>query len=84
MLEIKLGVNLEVKLGVWSKTGSNNSKLAFLKYMDGSVLAFLKCMDVLAHLSFPMQSAPTIFPQSGNSEVPKLLCKKITKMSYLK
>ena len=82
MLEIKLGVNLEVKLGVGSKTGSKNSALAFLKCMDGSVLAFLKCTDgsvlvflncmdgsVLALLRFPMQSAPTIFPQSGNSEV---------------
>ena len=29
--------------------------------MDGSVLA---------HLRFPMQSAPTRFPESGNSEVP--------------
>ena len=45
MLGIKLGVNLEVKLGVWSKTGSKNSVLAFLKCMDGSVLAFLKCTD---------------------------------------
>ena len=76
-------VNLEVKMRVGSKTESNNSALAFLKRMDGSVLAFvkytdgsvlvfLKCMDgsVLAHLRFPMQSAPTRFPQSGNSEVP--------------
>ena len=83
MLEIKLGLNLEVKLGVGSKTGSKNSVLAFLKCTDGSVLAFLKCTDgsvlvflkcmdgsVLAHLRFPMQSAPTRFPQSGNSEVP--------------
>ena len=30
------GVNLEVKLGVGSKTGSKNSVLAFLKYTDGS------------------------------------------------
>ena len=45
MLGIKLGVNLEVKLGVESKTGSKNSVLAFLKCMDGSVLAFLKCTD---------------------------------------
>ena len=45
MLGIKLGVNLEVKLGVGSKTGSKNSVLAFLKYIDRSVLAFLKCTD---------------------------------------
>ena len=83
MLEIKHAVNLEVKLGVGSKTGSKNFVLAFLKYTDGSVFAFLKCMDgyilvflkcldgsVLAHLRFPIQSAPTIFSQSGNSEVP--------------
>ena len=83
MLGIKLGLNLAVILGVGSKTGSKNSVLAFLKCMDGSVLAFLKCTDgsvlvflkcmdgsVLAHLRFPMQSAPTRFPQSGNSEVP--------------
>ena len=94
MLGIKLGVILEVKLGVGSKTGRNNFVLAFLKYMDGSVsaflkgtdgsvLAFLKCMDgsllvflkcmdssVLAHLRFPMQSVPTRFPESGNSEAP--------------
>ena len=83
MLGIKLGVNLEVKLGVGSKTGSKIFVLAFLKCMDGSVLAFLKCTDgsiliflkymdgsVLAHLRFPMQYAPTIFPQSGNSKVP--------------
>ena len=52
----------------------------------GSVLVFLKCMDrsVLAHFKFPMQSAPTRFPQLGNSKVPLLLCKKITKMSHLK
>ena len=84
-------------MGVESKTWSKNSVLAFLKCMDGSVLAFLKCTDgsvlvfpkcmdgsLLAHLRFPMQSAPTIFPQSGNSKVPQLLCKKSTKMSYLK
>ena len=83
MLRIKLGVNLEVKLGARSKTGSNNSVLAFLKcthglvlaflkYTDGSVLVSLKCMDgsVLAHLRFPMQSGPTRFPKSGNSEGP--------------
>ena len=82
MLGIKLGVNLEVKLEVGSKTGTNNSVmaflkckggsvLAFLKYTDVSVLVFLKCMNgsVLAHLRFPMQTAPTKFPQSGNSEV---------------
>ena len=45
MLYIKLGINLEVKLVVGSKTGSKNSVLAFLKCTDGSVLAFLKCMD---------------------------------------
>ena len=52
MLEIKLGVNLEVKLGDGSKTGSKNSALAFINCMDGSVLAFLKCTDgsVLAFL----------------------------------
>ena len=83
MLGIKLGLNLEVKLGVGSKTRSKNSVLAFLKYMDGfvlafpkctggSVLVFLKCMErsVLAHIRFPMQSAPTRFQQLGNSEVP--------------
>ena len=83
MLEIKLVVNLEVKLGVGSKTGSKNSVLALLKYTDGSVLAFLKCTDgsvsvflkcmdgsVLAHLRFPINLPPTRFPQSGNSEVP--------------
>ena len=83
MLEIKLGVNLEVKLGVGSKTGSKNSVFAFLKCTDGSVMAFLKCTDgsvlvvlkcmdgyVLAHLRFPMQYASTRFPQLGNSEVP--------------
>ena len=39
---------------------------------EGSILVFLKCMDisVLAHLRFPIQSAPTRFPQSGDSEVP--------------
>ena len=97
MLEIKIGVNLEMILGVGSKTGSKNSVLAFLKCTDGSVLAFLKCMDgsvlvylkcmdgsVLAHPRFPMQSTPTRFPQSGKSEVPQLLCKKSTKMSYMK
>ena len=69
--------------GVWSKTGSKNSVLAFLKCMAGSILAFLKCtnesvlvflkcMDgfVLVYLRFPMQSAPNRFPQSGNCEVP--------------
>ena len=83
ILEIKLGVNIEVKLGVGSKTGSKNSVLAFLKCTDGSVLAFLKCTDrsvlvflkcmdssVLAHLRLPMQSASTRFPQTGNSEIP--------------
>ena len=83
MLEIKLGINLDVKLGVRSKTVSKNSVLAFLEFTDGSVLAFLKCTDgsvlaflkcmegsVFAHLRFPMQSAPTIFPQLENSKVP--------------
>ena len=46
ILEIKLGVNLEVKLGVGSKTVSKNSVLAFIKCTERSVLAFLKCMDV--------------------------------------
>ena len=45
MLRLKLAVNLEVKLGVGSKTGSKNSVLAFLKCFDGSVLAYLKCTD---------------------------------------
>ena len=45
MLGIQLGVNLEVKFGVGNKTGSNNSVLAFLKFINGSVLAFLKCTD---------------------------------------
>ena len=98
MLRIKLGENFEVKLGVWSKTGSKNySAMAFLNCMDRSVLAFLKCMNgsvlvslkymdvsVLAHLRFPIQSAPTRLPQSRNSVVPQLLCKKSSKMSYLK
>ena len=98
MLRIKLGENFEVKLGVGSKTGSKiYSAMAFLNCMDRSVLAFLKCMNgsvlvslkyidvsVLAHLRFPIQSAPTRFPQSGNSVVPQLLCKKSNKMSYLK
>ena len=97
ILGLKLGVNLEVKLGVWNKIGSKNSVLAFLKCMDRSVLVFLKCMDVsvmvfrkcidgsnLAHLRFPMQSAPSRFPHSGNSKVPQLLCKKSNKMEYLK
>ena len=83
MLGIRSGVNLEVKLGVRSKTGSKSSVLAFLKCMDQSVLAFLKCTDgsvlvflkcmdgsVLAQLRFPMQSAPTRFSPMGNSEVP--------------
>ena len=83
MLDIKPGVNLEVKFGVGSKTGSKNSVFAFLKCRDGSALAFLRCTDisvlvflkcmdgsVLAQLRFPMQSAPTRFPQPGNSEVP--------------
>ena len=82
MLGIKLEENLEVKLGVGNKIGITSSILAFLKCMDKSVLAFLKCMDgsvlgflkcrngsVSAHLRFPMQSAPTRFPQSANSEV---------------
>ena len=63
---------------VWSKTGSKNSLLAFLKCMDRSVLAFLKCIDrsvlvslkcidgfVLANLMFSIKSVPTKFPQSG-------------------
>ena len=83
MFEIKLGVNLKVKLGVGSKTRNKNFVLAFLKCTDGSVLAFLKCMDgsvlvflkcmdgsILALLRVPMQFAPTRFPESGNSEVP--------------
>ena len=74
----------------------DRSVLAFLKCMDGSVLTFLKCMDgsvlvslkcmdssVLAQLRFFIQSAPTRFQQSGNSDVPWLLCKKSTSMSYL-
>ena len=74
----EVGVNLEVKLGVGSKTGSKNSILAFLKckkrsvlafhkYTDGSVQVFLKCMDgsVLAHLRFPMQSDPLDFNSQG-------------------
>ena len=46
--------------------------LAFLKCMDGTILVSLKCMDgsVLAHLRLSIQSAPTRFPQSGNSDVP--------------
>ena len=50
----------------------DGSVLAFLNCTDGSVLVFLKCMDgsALAYLRFPMQSAPTRFPQLGNSEVP--------------
>ena len=37
MLEIKLGVNIEVTLGVGSKTGSKNLVLAFLKCTDRRV-----------------------------------------------
>ena len=83
MFEIKLEVIIELKLGVGSKTGSKISVLAFLKCMDGSILAFLKCTDgsvlvflkrmdgsVFTHLRFPMHSALTRFPHSGNSEVP--------------
>ena len=90
-------VGSAIASNVGSKTRRKNSVLAFLKNMDGSVLAFLKgmdgsvlvslkCMDglVLAHLRFSIQSAPTRFPQSGNSDVPYLLCKKSNKMSYLK
>ena len=99
MLEIKLGENLEVKLGVGSKTGRKNSVLAFLKCTDGSVLAFLKCTDgsVLAFLKCTDGSvlvflkcmdgsvfAHSRFPQLGNSKVPLLLCKKIIKMSFFK
>ena len=75
----------------------DGSVLAFLKSMDGSVLAFLKCTDgsvwehlngkygsEMSHLRFPTQSAPTRFPQSVNSGVPWLLCKKSNKTSYLK
>ena len=58
MLGIKLGVNLEVKLGVCSKTRSNNSVLAFLKCMDGSVLAFLKCTDGSVLVSLKCMDGP--------------------------
>ena len=97
MFGIKVGGNLDLKLEAGGKSGSKNSLLAFLKCMDESVLAFLKCTDgsvlvslkcidgsVSVHLRFPIQSAPTGFPQSGKSEVPWLLCKKSTKMSNLK
>ena len=49
---VMLGINIKVKFGVRSKTGSNNSVLAFLKCMDGSVLTFLNYMDgsVLVYL----------------------------------
>ena len=70
------------EIGSGEKNGSKNTVLAFLKCLaksvfaflkctDGSVLVFLKCMDgsILAHLRFPMQSAPTRFPQLGNSEL---------------
>ena len=53
---------------------------SFLKCMDGSVWSFLKCTDgsvwthlngsyrsVWSHLRFLIQSAPTRFPQLGNS-----------------
>ena len=83
-LEVKLEENyVHNTERTMSKTGSKNSVLAFLKFIDGSVLTFLKCTDgsvlfflkcmdgsVLAHLRFTMQSAPTRFPQLGNSEVP--------------
>ena len=88
---------LRSKIGSWEQNWRQNSILAFLKSTNGTVLAFLKCTDgsvwvflkcmdgsVLAHQRFHMQSALTRFPQSGNSEVPELLCKKSTKMSYLK
>ena len=42
---MKLGVNLELKFGVGSKTGGKNSVLVFLKCIDGYELAFLKCTD---------------------------------------
>ena len=74
-----------------------NPVLVFLKCMDGFVMAFLKCTDcsawthinfayssVLSHLRFPIQSAPTRFPQSGNSGVPQQLCKKSNTFFYLK
>ena len=84
-LGVKTGVNLEETLIVYigSKIKSKNSVLGFLKCIDGSILAFLKCMDgsvvvwlkfmdgfVLAYLRFSIQSAPTLFPQLGNSSVP--------------
>ena len=96
---IKSGNKLEskVKSKAGSKSGTKNSILAFLKCMDGSILAFLKYTDgsilvslkymdvsVLAHLRLSIQSVLSRFPQSGNSGVPQLLCKKTTKMSYLK
>ena len=91
----KIGSEIVSKVG--SKTGSKNSVLAFLKFMNGSVLAVLKCMEgsvlislkcmdgsVLAYVMFSIQSAPTRVPQSAISGVPYLLCKKSTKMAYLK
>ena len=48
-LGVKTGVNLEVKWLVKfrEKTGSKKLVLAFLKFMDGSVLAFLKSITAL-------------------------------------
>ena len=64
----------------------DGSVLTFLKCMDSSILAFQKCMDssVLSYLTLPTRSAPTSLPQSGNSKVPWLLCKKSNKIIYLK
>ena len=67
------------------------SVLSILKCMDGSVLAFLECTDGSVWtqlngptLGFPLKSDPTRFPQSGNSGVSQLLCKKSNTTSYLK
>ena len=65
MLEIKPGVNLEVKLGVGSKTRHKNSVLAFLRCTDKSVLAFLKCKDGSV-LVFLMDGSVLVFLKDGS------------------
>ena len=93
MLRIKLGVNLEVKWGVGSKTESKNSVLAFLKCMDGFELAFLKCMDgsvlvslkcidgsVLDHLSFPSDLPTLDFHSRGVPVYHSYYARKATKL----
>ena len=65
MLKRKLGVNLEVKLRVRSKTGSKNSILAFLTWTDGSVLAFLKCMYGSVLVFRPIRIRPCYYARKA-------------------